>query len=575
MGVVLPGYLDQALDLIGISWPNVDEDDYREMATAMREFAASLDDGTADLHNAIQEMLGANEGPAVDALSGHWDKIKDKHLTGLADVGRAAGTGLDAVAVLIEAAKLAAIVQLGILAAEITAAIAAAPVTLGISTLGGVAGQQACRLAVKRIFKEVERAVVDEIVNTVTAPLQDALGAMVGDLVVQLGSNALGLQDGVDLGKTADAGKGALKLASAGDAGSSSPGGGAGASGQIRIDLASYTKLEGSLAKAGEHLGGHSAEKLSKAKHHQGRTRGRDPIANAVNGAMDQAMEGIGTGLKKAGKHLGDSMKRGVNQMKRGHEEHDEGVAKRLKSIAATRDEHRGNLGPTPVYRMKDNGVVEKLTASGPQPLTAHDRNLLGASVNLNGKDATPRRPKNPDNPYSWDHDETPQKDRSRKQSEEVPFDHDELSRATQLARHEDQSYGNYRINAKTGEKEFTSNNYASIHATNDQGSFILVGRSFQPIHSEKVLGIPFLERGTGDHVNRMYTERAPCSESSDCAAWVDKWLPGATVQHSIEYGPGDDSMARGNKAMENHLNSIMPDDYQRPAPRKPRLPKK
>lgn len=232
VGVVLPGYLDQALDLIGISWPNVDEDDYREMAAAMREFAASLDDGTADLHNAVQEMLGANEGPAVDALSGHWDKIKDKHLAGLADVGRAAGTGLDAVAVLIEAAKLAAIVQLGILAAEITAAIAAAPVTLGISTLGGVAGQQACRLAVKRIFKEVERAVVDEIVNTVTAPLQDALGAMVGDLVVQLGSNALGLQDGVDLGKTADAGKGALKLASAGDAGSSGSGGGAGGPGR-------------------------------------------------------------------------------------------------------------------------------------------------------------------------------------------------------------------------------------------------------------------------------------------------------------------------------------------------------
>lgn len=30
MGYVLPGWLDEILDFIGINWPNVDEDDYRE-----------------------------------------------------------------------------------------------------------------------------------------------------------------------------------------------------------------------------------------------------------------------------------------------------------------------------------------------------------------------------------------------------------------------------------------------------------------------------------------------------------------------------------------------------------------
>ncbi|GHE24147.1 hypothetical protein [Streptomyces thermodiastaticus] len=39
MGHTLPGWLDQVLDYIGIHFPNVDEDDYRHMATAMREFA--------------------------------------------------------------------------------------------------------------------------------------------------------------------------------------------------------------------------------------------------------------------------------------------------------------------------------------------------------------------------------------------------------------------------------------------------------------------------------------------------------------------------------------------------------
>ncbi|MEV6294311.1 hypothetical protein AB0M41_28595 [Streptomyces sp. NPDC051896] len=39
MGYTIPGWLDEILDFIGINFPNVDEDDYREMATSMREFA--------------------------------------------------------------------------------------------------------------------------------------------------------------------------------------------------------------------------------------------------------------------------------------------------------------------------------------------------------------------------------------------------------------------------------------------------------------------------------------------------------------------------------------------------------
>ena len=75
MGVVLPSELDAALDLIGISWPNVDEDDYRDMAQAMREFADDIDDGAADAHRAITDLVGGNEGLAIQALEKHWDLV--------------------------------------------------------------------------------------------------------------------------------------------------------------------------------------------------------------------------------------------------------------------------------------------------------------------------------------------------------------------------------------------------------------------------------------------------------------------------------------------------------------------
>ncbi|MGD9482220.1 hypothetical protein WDH52_02995 [Streptomyces sp. TRM70308] len=45
MGYVLPDGADAMLDLIGVGWPNVDEDDYRDMANDLRDFNGnSIDD---------------------------------------------------------------------------------------------------------------------------------------------------------------------------------------------------------------------------------------------------------------------------------------------------------------------------------------------------------------------------------------------------------------------------------------------------------------------------------------------------------------------------------------------------
>ncbi|GAB2722532.1 nucleic acid/nucleotide deaminase domain-containing protein [Kitasatospora kifunensis] len=243
-----------------------------------------------------------------------------------------------------------------------------------------------------------------------------------------------------------------------------------------------------------------------------------------------------------------------------------------------SRDELRKALdedGAKPVYLLGDRGKVQKLTSKGPVDLTEEDRKLLGAPLKLAGanKDTLPQRPKNPHNPYAWP-ESTPEEKaaRPRKKSTEVPVNGDELSRATSLARHEAVSkreagsYGNYGPRSKGvkgGEQVFRSNNYAAVRVAYHDGEkereFILVGRSSNPVHSEKVLGIPFLENGTAHHIKDLYTERAPCSESSDCSAWVQKFMPHVNVTHSIEYGPGDDSVARGNREMEDRLNRMLP----------------
>ncbi|MHC5259982.1 WXG100-like domain-containing protein [Streptomyces sp. UC4497] len=204
---MLPDELTWLLDLIGIEWPNVDEDDYREMADALREFANSIDGSRNTTAAAVQRLLSVNEGPATDAFAAHWGKVDGKHLHNLAEAGRLGAMALDGAAIAVTGAKAMAIAQLVALGVEIATAQAAAPFTFGLSELGALGATQATRIVVRRLLREAEQMVVDEIMGLASGPVFSALGSMAGDLAIQVGANALGAQGGYDLGQTVNAGK--------------------------------------------------------------------------------------------------------------------------------------------------------------------------------------------------------------------------------------------------------------------------------------------------------------------------------------------------------------------------------
>ncbi|MFD7642944.1 hypothetical protein ACFV4P_20055 [Kitasatospora sp. NPDC059795] len=211
MGVVLPGELAWVLDLIGVNWPNVDEDEYREMADELRELASSLAEDRDVLSGAVGSLMGMNQGPAAEAFQAKFDKVVGTHLP---QVGKALdlfATGLDGAALVITGAKLAAIAQLVIMAAELIAAQAAAPFTFGLSEAGAVGATQATRIIVKRLLKEAEQQLLSQLMSLVEGPVFAALGGMAQDLVVQLTMNAVGAQHGIDLGRTARAGEQGFK----------------------------------------------------------------------------------------------------------------------------------------------------------------------------------------------------------------------------------------------------------------------------------------------------------------------------------------------------------------------------
>ncbi|MDT0455985.1 RHS repeat-associated core domain-containing protein [Streptomyces sp. DSM 41527] len=354
----------------------MDEDDYREMAHAMREFAGDIDEGANEAHTAIQGLVGSAGGSlAIEALNAHWGKINGTHLKGLADCGRMAGTAMDGVATLIEGAKLGALVQLGILAAEVIAAQAAAPFTLGLSEVGALGATQATRVIVKRLFKEVCQQVAEQVISIALTPVEEALGAMVGDLVVQLGANALGVKDGVDLGQTAKAGRagfgqgvgdgkdfaksagdkpmellsaggrrggGGGGLAGSGNSGSSM---GSGGSSGFSFDKDEHDRAVTSLESAGGTFRNKAGGKIGRARSHHGRTRGKDAIADAANVMLDKVIDGIEDGVKKTAKHLDENMTRGIKQMAKNHHENDRALSDHFKSLG------KGGKKDSPISR--------------------------------------------------------------------------------------------------------------------------------------------------------------------------------------------------------------------------------
>ncbi|KQX50768.1 MULTISPECIES: RHS repeat-associated core domain-containing protein [unclassified Streptomyces] len=338
MAVTVPDWADTLLDLVGVNWPNVDEDAYREMADALREFADDLADDGQLANNHMERLLSSGHGEAMDALNAHWTKVKGKHLKDMVSAARTIADALDLAAGAIEGMKWKAVAELGVLAGQTGLAMALIPVTGGLSALLGAG---AIALTKKQLLKLITAAMeeaVGHIVAVMTEPVVAALENMAADLVVQVSMDALGVQDGVDLNQTKQAGKdgfdegvqGAkdgLNLASAGGGGG---GGGRGGGKGFHIEHDEHdnagTKLNG--VSVGIH--GKTAGKLTKAKGAQRRNKGRDDIADALDPVIEKAMGALVKSAKTMGDHVGETLPRAVKRISKDHKTNDDNIRDRL-----------------------------------------------------------------------------------------------------------------------------------------------------------------------------------------------------------------------------------------------------
>ncbi|MGJ5891236.1 type IV secretion protein Rhs [Streptomyces sp. V2] len=359
MGYTIPGWLDEVLDFIGIKFPNVDEDDYREMATAMREFAENFEGHGADAHLAFARILSSSEGWAVDAMERHWGQVKAGHLEKLPELARLFADACDVLADIVFGMKTKAEAELAVMAGSVGLSIGLAWVTGGLSAVLGAAEIAAMRQVVKRIVDEAVDRIVDEVIAKVTEPVNAKLEAMVEDMVLDLAEGAFSMPDGAG-GHGGKGGHGGMQIASAGGGG-----GGTGGGGAEKVTRIDHTEFEGGAGKVAWH-GGElrvaASSPLGRARGAFGRSKGRDPFTQAFDSVLHGGLKGTEKALDKVAKHITETIPERTRAASRLHKNTDLGVADRARSVDVGKHDGKGDgserHGGTPASgRKSDDGL--------------------------------------------------------------------------------------------------------------------------------------------------------------------------------------------------------------------------
>jgi uncharacterized protein YukE len=172
VSIELPGPVVDFLSVIGINWPNVDEDKVREFATHVRDFASKLEETHQAATSTIHAMSEFYQGGSYEQLVAAWAQMSNSHMQELQDGAKVVAEALDIAADAIVGLKTAAIAELVVMAATFVADQAAAVVTFGIAEAAEAAIIAAGRKIVEFLEQEIIGQIMGQVIGAAVVPLE-------------------------------------------------------------------------------------------------------------------------------------------------------------------------------------------------------------------------------------------------------------------------------------------------------------------------------------------------------------------------------------------------------------------
>ncbi|MFQ6226329.1 hypothetical protein [Nocardia sp. NPDC002869] len=184
------------LNFIGVPYPDINEDQVRELAGHVRTFADEVAGTHGAATGAITDMGSVYQGQSYRALVASWANMSSSHMERLDELCRAVATALEIAAEVITVVKVAVLTELVVLAAAYAGSMAATVVTSGAS----MALSQSISLAARRLVKAMEEMLIGyimaEVLGKAIEPLEDAVADMINGVVYNATADLLGVDTG-------------------------------------------------------------------------------------------------------------------------------------------------------------------------------------------------------------------------------------------------------------------------------------------------------------------------------------------------------------------------------------------
>jgi hypothetical protein len=200
----LPGPVVNLLNVIGVPWPYVNEDQVTQFASLAREFGQAVQTTHQDATQAVAGIAGAHQGASTAAMNSGWAKMSQQHVDELVAGCGILADGLDVAAAYIVAQKLEALATLIGMAIAFVADQAAAVATFGLAETAVPLIIEGAERIVKSLVMDLQQYIIGKVIEAAAKPLFAKVeAAMAGLDWSRSGSGGGTAGDGFSLDPTA------------------------------------------------------------------------------------------------------------------------------------------------------------------------------------------------------------------------------------------------------------------------------------------------------------------------------------------------------------------------------------
>ncbi|WP_441248852.1 hypothetical protein [Kitasatospora sp. McL0602] len=167
----LPGPVVTFLNVIGVPWPYIDEDQIRQFAVMVRQFGQAVERTHADATRTMENFAQAYQGAATQQMQSGWARMSERHTQELVAGCHLLADALDVGAGVIVAQKVEALAELAVMAATFVADQAAAVATFGLAEAAVPVIIEVGKKLLETLKQQIIQYIIGEIIEAAAKPL--------------------------------------------------------------------------------------------------------------------------------------------------------------------------------------------------------------------------------------------------------------------------------------------------------------------------------------------------------------------------------------------------------------------